>query len=65
MMTKIINVFYYTPVNVHLPSCPPKPEAIIDAITKLLKKKFTRKNTVLRFHVLIKNRDKMLRLSEE
>lgn len=26
------------PVDVYLPGCPPKPEAVIDAITKLRKK---------------------------
>ncbi|KAH6559245.1 hypothetical protein KP509_1Z022300 [Ceratopteris richardii] len=26
------------PVDIHLPRCPPKPEAIIDAVTKLRKK---------------------------
>jgi NAD(P)H-quinone oxidoreductase subunit K len=26
------------PMDIYLPGCPPKPEAIIDAITKLLKK---------------------------
>jgi NAD(P)H-quinone oxidoreductase subunit K len=26
------------PLDVYLPSCPPKPEAVIDALTKLRKK---------------------------